>query len=102
MSGWAAALLVTITVYGVLEILSLFTLAVHWRDPTRTGARILRVLGILDLASAALAPLLIYAVLDAPSAAAAVVILHLVLAGSCRTGATRTGTHEPATARALR
>lgn len=100
--AWAALLLLTITVYGVLEILSVFALLVHWRDPTRTGARILRALAVFDLVSAAAAPLLIYMVLDAPGTAAAVVIVHLMLAAMCRATARRTGTTELATARLVR
>ena len=99
--GWSALLLWTITIYGVLTILSLFTAIVHWREPTPTSARILRVLSIFDLGAAAAAPLLILLALDAPRAATVAVCVHLGLAALCRAAARRTAEVLP-TARALR
>lgn len=87
--GWSALILWTITVYGVLGILSLFTSCVHWREPSRTGARILGVLTILDLVTAALAPLVIYVVMGAPRAAAAVTVVWMALAALCEIASQR-------------
>jgi hypothetical protein len=100
--GWSAVLLWTITVYGVLGIVSLFAAAVHWREPTATGTRLLRVLSLLDLGAAAAAPLLILLALDAPRAATAVAIIALALAALCRTAARRTAPTDLPPARALR
>ena len=87
--GWSALILWTITVYGVLGILSVFASCVHWREPTRTGARILGVLTLLDLATAAAAPLLLYLVMGAPRAAALVTATWLGFAALCRAAARR-------------
>lgn len=100
--GWSALLLWTITVYGVLTILSLFVTAVHWREPTATGSRILRVLSIFDLAAAGVAPLLILIALDAPRGAAVAVVGLLGLAGLCRVAARRRTAPTLPAARALR
>lgn len=100
--GWSALLLWTITVYGVLGILSIFTVAVHWREPTGTGARILRILSWLDIGSAALALLVIMLVIDAPQAATAVIAVQLFLAALCRTAARRRSPADLPRARALR
>jgi hypothetical protein len=99
--GWSALLLWTITIYGVLSFLSLFTVIVHWREPTATGARILRLLSMFDLGAAAAAPLIILLALDAPRAATVAVCVHLALAALCRAAARRTVDQLP-TARALR
>ena len=87
--GWSALILWTITVYGVLGILSVFTACVHWREPSRTGARILSILTALDLATAAVAPLLLYLVMGAPRAAAMVTALWLGFAALCRVASRR-------------
>ena len=100
--GWSAMLLWTITVYGVLGILSLFTVAVHWREPTATGARILRLLSAFDLGSAAIAPLVILLLLDAPRAATAVVLFQLFLAALCRAASRRSSGTELPPARVVR
>jgi hypothetical protein len=100
--GFSALLLWTITVYGVLGILSLFTMAVHWREPTATGARILRLLTLLNLGSAALAPLVVFFAIGAPRAATAVVIAQMLLAALCRTAARREVPTDLPAARALR
>jgi hypothetical protein len=88
--GWSALLLWTITVYGVLAILSLFVSAVHVREPSPTGARILRLLSVFDLAAAGIAPLVILFGLGAPRAAAVAVVGQLGLAALCRAAARRT------------
>jgi hypothetical protein len=67
--GWSALILWTITVYGVLAILSVFVTVVQRMDPTRTGARIARTLFVADLVSAAVAPVLILGILGAPTLA---------------------------------
>lgn len=100
--GWSALLLWTITVYGVLGIVSIFTVSVHWREPTATGARILRLLSLLDLGAAALALLVIMLVMDAPRAATAVVAVQMFLAALCRTAARRRSPTDLPPARALR
>jgi hypothetical protein len=100
--GWSALLLWTITVYGVLGIVSLFTVAVHWREPTAAGARILRVLSWLDLGSTALALLVVMLVLDAPQAATALIAVQLFLTALCRTAARRRSPTDLPPARALR
>ncbi len=100
--GWSALLLWTITVYGVLGIVSIFTVAVHWREPTATGARILRILSLLDLASVALALLVILLVIDAPRAATAVIAVQLFLAALCRAAARRQSPTDLPRARVLR
>lgn len=100
--GWSALILWTITVYGVLGILSVFTVCVHWREPTRTGARILRILFAGDLAAAAAAPLLVYLVLGAPRAAVLLMATQLILAALCRAAARRDIPTELPSARALR
>ncbi len=100
--GWSALLLWTITVYGVLGIVSIFTVAVHWREPTTTGGRILRLLSLLDLGSAALALLVIMLVMDAPRAATAVIGVQMFLAALCRTAARRSSPTDLPSARALR
>jgi hypothetical protein len=87
--GWSALILWTITVYGVLGILSVFTACVHWREPTRTGARILTVLTALDLATAAAGPLVVYLVMGAPRAALLVTVVWLGFAALCRIAARR-------------
>ena len=93
--GWSALILWTITVYGVLGILSLFATCVHWREPTRTGARILTILTLLDLAVAAAAPLVVYLVMGAPRAAVLVTAVWLGFAGLCRVAARRPITELP-------
>ena len=93
--GWSALILWTITVYGVLGILSVFATCVHWREPTRTGARVLTILTLLDLATAAAAPLVLYLVMGAPRAAALVTGTWLVLAALCRSAARRPITELP-------
>ena len=100
--GWSALLLWSITVYGVLGIVSIFTAAVHWREPTATGARILRALTVLDLASVALALLVILLVMDAPRATTAVIAVQLFLAALCRAAARRPSPTDLPPARALR
>jgi hypothetical protein len=100
--GWSALLLWTITVYGVLGIVSTFTVAVHWREPTATGGRILRRLSLLDLGSAVIAPFVILFLLDAPRAAIAVVIVQLFFAGLCRGAARRPLPTDLPPARVLR
>jgi len=100
--GFSALLLWTITVYGVLGILSVFTIAVHWREPTATGAHILRILTLLDLGSAALAPLVVFFAIGAPRAATAVVLAQVILAGLCRAAARRAVPTDLPPARALR
>jgi hypothetical protein len=100
--GWSALLLWTITVYGVLTILSLFVTAVHWREPTATGSRILRLLSIFDLAAAGIAPLLILVALGAPRAAAVAVAGQLGLVALCRGAARRRSRSTLPQARALR
>ncbi len=87
--GWSALILWTITVYGVLGILSVFTACVHWREPTRTGARILSILTVLDLAIAGAAPLVVYLVMDAPRAAVLVTTCWLGFAALCRVASRR-------------
>ncbi|HEU5057355.1 MAG TPA: hypothetical protein VFU21_12550 [Kofleriaceae bacterium] len=79
----------TITIYGVLGILSVFTACVHWREPTRTGARILGVLTLLDLATAAAGPLVVYLVMGAPRAALLVTAGWLGFAALCRVASRR-------------
>jgi uncharacterized membrane protein HdeD (DUF308 family) len=93
--GWSALILWTITVYGVLGILSVFTTCVHWREPSRTGARILGVLTLLDLVTAAAAPLVLYLVMGAPRAALLVTAVWLVFAGLCRVASRRPITELP-------
>lgn len=100
--GFSALLLWTITVYGVLTILSLFVTAVHWRDPSATGSRILRLLSVFDLTAAAGAPLLILWGIGAPRAAIVAVIGQLILAGVCRAASRRSSPSELPSARALR
>ena len=87
--GWSALILWTITLYGVLGILSVFTACVQWRDPTGTGARIARLLALLDLAAAAAAPLLVFLVLGAPRLAGGLVLVHLALAATLRAASRR-------------
>ncbi len=87
--GWSALILWTITVYGVLGILSVFTACVHWREPTRTGARILAILTFLDLAIAAAAPLVVYLVMGAPRAAVLMTAIWLAFAALCRVASRR-------------
>ena len=67
--GWSALILWTITVYGVLAILSVFVAVVQHVEATGTGARIARVLFFADLATAAAAPLLVFGVMHAPTLA---------------------------------
>jgi len=93
--GWSALILWTITVYGVLGILSVFTACVHWREPTRTGARILSILTVLDLAIAGAAPLVVYLVMDAPRAAVLVTTCWLAFAALCRVASRRPLTELP-------
>lgn len=92
--GWSALILWTITVYGVLGILSVFTACVHWREPTRTGARILNILTLLDLAAAAV-PVVVYLVAESPPAAPLMSATWLVLAVLCRTASRRPITELP-------
>jgi hypothetical protein len=87
--GWSALILWAITIYGVLGILSVFAACVQWRDPSRTGARIARLLSLADLASAALAPLVVFAMLGAPRAAASLALVQLALAALCGAAARR-------------
>lgn len=87
--AWSALILWTITIYGVLGILSLFAAAVHWREPTATGARILRILATLDLVAAAVSPALILVALDAPRMAAVAFPAALALSVLCRAAAGR-------------
>ena len=87
--GLSALILWTITVYGVLGILSVFTSCVHWRDPSRIGARILGILTMLDLATAAAAPLVVYIVMGAPRAAILVTACWLGFAALCRVASRR-------------
>jgi hypothetical protein len=100
--GWSALLLWTITVYGVLGILSLFVTTVQWREPSATGSRILRLLSLLDLGAAAMAPLVILLALEAPRAASAAVLVLLGLAAMCRGASRWTARGELPRARALR
>jgi len=100
--GWSALLLWTITVYGVLGIVSIFSVAVHWREPTATGAHILRILTLLDLGSAALAPLVVFLAIGAPRAATAVVLAQVILAALCRAAARLSVPTDLPPARALR
>lgn len=100
--GWSAVILTAITLYGVLEILSVFTAIVHWQQPSRGGAHVLRILAMLDLVSAALAPVFIYWILGAPRIAAAVMAVQLGLAAACRSLSRRGAPHEPPPARAFR
>lgn len=99
--GFSALLLWTITFYGVLGILSVFTAVVHLREPSATGSRILRVLSLLDVGAAALAPLVVLWAIGAPRAAAVAVVGTLGLAALCRAVARRTSIQLPS-ARALR
>lgn len=100
--GWSALILWTITVYGVLAILSVFTACVHRSQPTAPGARILRILSLLDLGTAALAPLHIYGILHAPNLAILATVLMLSLAALCRQAARRPIPAEVPRARVVR
>ena len=100
--GWSALLLWTITVYGVLTIVSLFVASVHWREPTATGARILRRLSVLDLGVAGAAPLVIGLALGAPRAASVAVFAELALAALCRAASRRALASDLPRARVLR
>lgn len=100
--GWSALLLWTITVYGVLAILSVFVTTVQWREPSATGSRILRLLSLMDLGAAAVAPLVILFVLGAPRATTAAVVMLLTLAALCRGASRWTARAELPRARALR
>lgn len=99
--GFSALLLWTITFYGVLGILSVFASVAHLREPTATGSRILRLLALLDVGAAALAPLVVLWAIGAPRAAAVAVIGTLCLAALCRVVSRRSPVQLP-TARALR
>ena len=99
--GFSALLLWTITFYGVLGILSVFATVAHLREPTATGSRILRILSLLDLGAAALAPLLVLWAMGAPRAAVVAAAGTLGLAALCRAVARRTPIQLPS-ARALR
>ena len=100
--GWSALLLWTITVYGVLTILSVFVSVVHWREPSPTGSRILRLLSVFDLAAAGIAPLVILFALGAPRATTVAVVAQLGLAALCRTAARRTSAATLPPARVVR
>ena len=67
--AWSALILWTITVYGVLAILSVFVAVVQQVEATAAGARIARILLVADLGLAALGPLLVFWVMDAPTLA---------------------------------
>lgn len=67
--GWSALILWTITIYGVLAILSVFVAVVQHVEATGMGARIARILFFADLATAAAAPFLILGVMHAPTLA---------------------------------
>jgi hypothetical protein len=100
--GWSALILWTITVYGVLGILSVFTVCVHWREPTRTGARILRALFLVDLVTAGAAPMIVFLVLGAPRTAALVMATQIALAALCRYASRREMPPDLPTARVVR
>ncbi|HLU64825.1 MAG TPA: hypothetical protein VKZ63_01030 [Kofleriaceae bacterium] len=100
--GWSALILWTITLYGVLGILSIFTACVQWRDPSQTGSRIARVLALLDLGGAAAAPILLMVVLGAPRAAIGVIAAQLALAALCHGAARRRAEAELPRARLVR
>ena len=99
--GFSTLILWTITIYGVLGILSVFATVVHLREPSATGSRVLRVLSFIDVGAAALAPLLVLWAIGAPRAAVVAVVGTLGLAALCRTVSRRTPVQLPG-ARALR
>ena len=82
--AWSALILWTITLYGVLGILSIFAASVHLHSPTGAGRRIVKILSLCDLGAAALAPVVIYWILGAKVTAVVVMIALLILAGYCR------------------
>jgi hypothetical protein len=79
----ATILLWTITLYGVLFIVTVFAAWAHARQRSRFGARALAALALADAAAAAASPLLIGWVLGAPVMAAAVGGGWLALAILC-------------------
>lgn len=101
-SGWSALVLWTITAYGVLGILSVFGMAVHWQAPSRFGALWLRRAGVAHAAALALAPLLVVGVFGAPRLAVALMLAELALALSCRAVARRAAPAGAPVARLVR
>jgi hypothetical protein len=100
--AWSALILWTITLYGVLAILSVFVAVVQHVEATGAGARIARLFFFADLASAAAAPLLIYGVLGAPTLAFIATGVQIAMAIVARAAARRLPGPELPRARALR
>jgi uncharacterized protein (DUF697 family) len=90
----ATLLLWTITLYGVLFIVTVFGAWAHARQRSRFGARALRVLALADAGAAAFAPVVVGVALGAPTAAAAVAGTWLALAILCHI-ASRLELREP-------